>query len=118
MKVINYAANEITKFDEDYRKKLQGLDSSILWKVGRDLTFFTKIKDGIITSGEGEIDNPTIAIDIRDIREALKMLTGQVEFTDMAKKAKIAGDAQKVQQNLFILDTVKNYLGDLTGGGT
>jgi hypothetical protein len=85
--------------------------------VGRDLTFYTEVKDGRISSGEGERENASLAIEIGDVSEALKMLTGRVEFADMIKIAKISGDAQKLQQNLFILETVKDYLGDIVGGG-
>ncbi len=117
MKVINFAANEIAKFDDVYKKKLEGLDTIIIWKVGTDLTFFTEIKEGRLTSGEGEKEGASLVIQIGTTSEALKILTGQVEFIDIPKKAKIAGDALKLQQNIFILETVKEYLGDLIGGG-
>jgi len=116
MKTINYAANEIAKFDENYKNQLKEIDSIIIWKIGRDLTLHTQIKDGEITSGEGEIDNASIAIEIGSTTEALEMLTGKSEIADLVKKAKVAGDAEEIQQNLFILEKVKDYLGDLVGG--
>ena len=115
MKAINYAANEIAKFDDEYKKKLQGIESIIIWKMGRNLTFYTEIWDGKIMSGEGEKENASLAIEIDDIKRALKMLTGQVDFADMIKIAKISGDSQKIQQNVFILEAVKEYLGDIIG---
>ena len=115
MKAINYAANEIAKFDDEYKKKLQGIESIIIWKVGRNLTFYTEIKDGKIMIGEGEKENASFAIEMNDIKMALKMLTGQMGFADMTKIARISGDSQKLQESIFILEAVKDYLGDIIG---
>ncbi|MGQ4873104.1 MAG: hypothetical protein ACP6IY_03425 [Promethearchaeia archaeon] len=114
MKVITYAANEIAKFNEDYRKKLEGLSDIIEWKVGKDLNFYTEIKDGKISSGEGIKQNPTLTFEINDLDLALKLLTGRENFENLGEKAKIIGDEKKREKFSFILDTIKEYLGDLT----
>ncbi|GAI40552.1 unnamed protein product, partial [marine sediment metagenome] len=53
MNMINYAAKEIAKFDDDYKDKLKGLNELIAWKVGDDISFYTEIKDGDINGSEG-----------------------------------------------------------------
>jgi len=115
MNMINYAAKEIAKFDDDYKDKLKGLNELIAWKVGDDISFYTEIKDGDINGSEGtEPINPTITFEISDAEVALKILTGKQDFNKMGDKVKISGDIKKAEGLNFILDTVKEYLGDLT----
>lgn len=115
MNTINYAAKEIAKFDDDYRDKLKGLNELIAWKVGDDISFYTEIKDGDINGSEGTAPtNPTITFDINDAKVTLKILTGKQDFKEMGDKVKISGDIKKAEGLNFILDTVKEYLGDLT----
>lgn len=115
MNMINYAAKEIAKFDDDYKDKLKGLNELIAWKVGDDISFYTEIKDGDINGSEGTAPtNPTITFEISDAEVALKTLTGKQDINEMGDKIKILGDIGKAEQLNFILDTVKEYLGDLT----
>ncbi len=115
MNMINYAAKEIAKFDDDYKDKLKGLNELIAWKVGDDISFYTEIKDGDINGSEGTAPtNPTITFEISDAEVALKTLTGKQDFNEMGDKVKISGDIKKAEGLNFILDTVKEYLGDLT----
>ncbi len=115
MSLINYAAKEIAKFDDDYKDRLKGLNELIAWKVGDDISFYTEIKDGDINGSEGTAPtNPTITIEISDAEVALKILTGKQDFNEMGDKVKISGDIKKAEGLNFILDTVKEYLGDLT----
>ncbi len=115
MNMINYAAKEIAKFDDDYKDKLKGLNELIAWKVGDDISFYTEIKDGDINGSEGTAPiNPTITFEISDAEVAIKILTGKQDFNKMGDKVKISGDIKKAEGLNFILDTVKEYLGDLT----
>lgn len=115
MNMINYASKEIAKFDDDYKDKLKGLNELIAWKVGDDISFYTEIKDGDINGSEGTAPiNPTITFEISDAEVALKILTGKQDFNEMGDKVKISGDIKKAEGLNFILDTVKEYLGDLT----
>ena len=114
MNMINYAAKEIAKFDDDYKDKLKGLNELIAWKVGDDISFYTEIKDGDINGSEGTAPtNPTLTFEISDAEVALKTLTGKQDFKEMGDKVKISGDIKKAEGLNFILDTVKEYLGDL-----
>lgn len=114
MNMINYAAKEIAKFDDDYKDKLKGLNESIAWKVGDDISFYTEIKNGVISGSEGTAPtNPTLTFEISDAEVALKTLTGRQDINEMGDKIKILGDIGKAEQLNFILDTVKEYLGDL-----
>jgi len=115
MNMINYASKEIAKFDDDYKDKLKGLNELIAWKVGDDISFYTEIKDGDINGSEGTAPiNPTITFEISDAEVALKILTGKQDFNEMGDKVKISGDIKKAEGLNFILDTVKEYLGDIT----
>jgi len=114
MNMINYAAKEIAKFDDDYKDRLKGLNELIAWKVGDDISFYTEIKDGVISGSEGTAPtNPTLTFKISDAEVALNMLTGRQDINEMRDKIKISGDIGKAEQLNFILDTVKGYLGDL-----
>ena len=115
MNTINYAAKEIAKFDYDYKDKLKGLNELIAWKVGDNISFYTEIKDGDINGSEGTASiNPTITFEISDIEVALKIFTGKQDILELGDKVKISGDIKKIEGLNYILDTVKEYIGDLT----
>ncbi len=115
MSLINYAAKEIAKFDDDYKDRLKGLNELIAWKVGDDISFYTEIKNGDINGSEGTAPtNSTLTFEISDAEVALKILTGRQDINEMGDKIKILGDIGKAEGLNFILDTVKEYLGDLT----
>ena len=115
MNTINYAAKEIAKFDYDYKDKLKGLNELIAWKVGDNISFYTEIKDGDINGSEGTASiNPTITFEISDVEVALKIFTGKQDILELGDKVKISGDIKKIEGLNYILDTVKEYIGDLT----
>ena len=115
--MINYAAGQLAKFDNDFISKLKGLDEIIQWKIGEDIAYYTEIKDGSIRREDGIASNPSVTFEISDISEALNLLTGRADITKMLDKIKMSGDAAKIQQLSFIMETVGNYMEGLTGGG-
>ena len=112
--IMNYASSQITKFDNEFKSKLKGLEETILWKVGDDISYYTEIKNDTIKGSEGDSDNPTLTFEISDVETALNLFTGKIEIVDSMDKIKIIGNAEKVQKLNFILDTVKEYIGDLS----
>jgi alkyl sulfatase BDS1-like metallo-beta-lactamase superfamily hydrolase len=107
MNIMNYASAEITKFDNEFKSKLKGLEETILWKVGDDISYYTEIKNDTIKGEEGKSDNPTLTFEISDVETALNLFTGKIDIADSMDKIKIVGNAEKVQKLNFILDTVK-----------
>ncbi|TFF86495.1 MAG: hypothetical protein EU551_01345 [Promethearchaeota archaeon] len=114
MNIMNYASGEITKFDNDFKSRLKGLEETIVWKVGDDISFHTEIKNDTIKGSEGDSENPTLTFEISDVKTALNLFTGKIDIVDSMDKIKIIGNAEKVQKLNFILDTVKEYIGDLS----
>ncbi len=112
--MIGYAAGEITKFDEDFKNKLEGFEDVIQWKVGDDITYYTIIKNKTITSGDGIAANPTITLEIEDVSEALNVLIGKSDMSALIGKINIiGGDPQKLLTFSFIMNTVREYLEDI-----
>ena len=113
MHVINYAANERLKFDNEYKNKISNLNENIQWKRD-DIEYQTEIKDGVITGAEGSHSNPTIAFEMNDLATALELLTGKIALDKVFDKVKISGDGTRIQNLVFVLDTVRDYIGDMT----
>ena len=112
--MINYAAGEIAKFDEDFKNQLTGIDEVIQWKVGDDIAYYSEIKDGDFIIGDGLASSPTITLEIEDVSEALNVLTGKVDLNALIGKIDISGgDPQKLLQLSFVMQTVREYLEDL-----
>jgi len=112
--MIGYAAAEITKFDEDFKNKLEGYEEVIQWKIGDDIAYYTTIKDKTITSGDGIAANPTITLEIDDVSEALNVLIGKSDMSALIGKINIiGGDPQKLLTFSLIMQTVREYLEDL-----
>ena len=118
MGAIGYASGELAKLEESFKAKLAGIDTVIQWKVG-DITSYTVVKDQTITSVMDAVhDSPTYSISIDDPDVALEMFQGKIEIEKAiaAGKIKIEGDAAAIQKQMFILEDLAGYLGDLTGG--
>lgn len=113
MSMINYATELISTFDEDFQSRLKNQKEKILWKIGEDISFHTIIDNGTIKGAEGTIENPTISFEINDVYTALDLLTRTKAIEEMINEIKIVGDAEKILQLNFILDTVSTYLEDL-----
>lgn len=113
MSMINYATMLISEFDKDFQNKLRDHDERILWKIGEDIAFHTIIESGKITGSEGEINDPTIIFKINDVDVALDFLTRTKGIEDVMNYIQISGDAGKIIQLRFILETVSHYMEDL-----
>ncbi|MHA1265464.1 MAG: SCP2 sterol-binding domain-containing protein [Candidatus Helarchaeota archaeon] len=118
MGAIAYASGQLAEMDTSFREKLKGLDSVIQWKVG-DLSSYTVVKDQTITSDFGEHNSPSYVITIKDFETALELFQGKIDVPKAITEGKIEiqGDASAVQDQMFILEDLRAYLGDLTGGG-
>lgn len=115
LSTINYALEQIAKFDDDFISKLKGLNEVIQWKVEEDISFYSEIKNGEIKGFEGTSANPSLTFEIIDVKSALNLLTGRLEIGELGDKIKLTGDIGKAGQLSFIMDTVKNYIGGLAG---
>jgi hypothetical protein len=115
--MLNYAASQIAKFNSDFKNKLKGLNEIIQWKIGEDIAYCTEIYDENIRGFEGETANPSITFEISDVSGALNLLTGRADISALTGKIKISGDASKIQQLSFIMETVREYMEDLSVGG-
>ena len=113
--MIGYATEELAKFDEEFKSKLKGINEVTQWKIGDDIAFYSEIKDGNIKSFEGIASNPTITFEIEDVSKALKLLTGSINVTDIAKEMKISGEASLIQKLSFIMETVAEYMEGIRG---
>ena len=119
MGAIGYASGQLAEMEESFKQKLAGIDSVIQWKVD-DLTSYTIVKDQKITSVMDAVhDNPTFVITIKDLDTALDMFQGRIETVQAITdgKIEIQGDAEAMQKQMFILEDLAEYLGDLAGGG-
>ena len=112
-KMITYGVSELAKFDDNVRSKLKGMNEVLQWKIGDDIAFYTEIKNENVTGSEGIASNPSLTIEIGDVTEALNLLTGKKDITEIARIAKLIGDASKFQQLTSILLTIRDYLSDL-----
>jgi hypothetical protein len=113
--MISYAAGEIAKFDEEFKNKLKGLDEVIQWKIGDDINTYTKIKDQSIKGFDGISENATVIFEIENVSDALRLLTGQIDASELLKIIKFS-DANKAAQLSFITETVASYAEGLGGG--
>ena len=115
--MIAYASDQISQFDDEFKSKLQGLDEIIQWKIGDDIANYTQIKDSKITFVEGTASNPSLTFEIPNVSDALKMLTGQIDQSEFGNIMTIKGDAAKLQELSFIMETVGKYSEGMAGGG-
>ena len=118
--MIGYGTEQLAIIDDEFKGKLKGLNEVIQWKIGDDIAYYTEIKDETIKSNDGTASNPTMTFEVPDVSDALALFTQRGDM-DIAKiissgKLKISGDAAKVQQLGFILDTVGKYMEGLGGG--
>ena len=111
--MINYATEEILKFDDEFKNKLEGVSEVVQWKIGNDIAYYTEIKEKNIKGYDGIATNPTITFEISSEESALKVLTGKIDMAKLGKEIKISGDASKIQKLAIVMDTVRNYIGDL-----
>ncbi|MFX0186380.1 MAG: SCP2 sterol-binding domain-containing protein [Candidatus Hodarchaeota archaeon] len=114
--MIGYATEQLAIHDEGFKNKLKGLNEVIQWKIGDDIAYYTEIKDESIKANDGISPNPTITFEIEDVSKALSLLTGKIDVAGIAGDMKISGDAAKIQQLGFILETVAEYMEGLRGG--
>jgi putative sterol carrier protein len=119
MGAIAYASGQLAEMEDSFKQKLAGIDTVIQWKVG-DIKSYTVVKDQKIDSKmEAEHDSPTYTITIDDLDTALEMFQGKLEGAKAIQdgKIKVEGDANTALKQMFILEDLAEYLGDLTGGG-
>lgn len=112
--MINYAAGQIAKFDNDFKDKLKGLNEVIQWKIGDDIAYYTEIKDQDIKGVDGTAPSPTLTFEISDIGVALKLLTAQADMGSLGDVVKVS-DPEKAQQLAFILEKVGEYSEGMQG---
>jgi hypothetical protein len=115
MAMTNYATKEVLKMDASFKKKIQGLNEKILWKVGDDISYLTTIKNGKVEGDFITADDATLVFEISDATAALKVLSG-AEVGDFAKNVKVS-DMKKATQLAFMTTTVGEYLKDLRAKG-
>ena len=121
MGAIQYAAAQLAELDEGFKKKLTGIDTVIQWKVEPDgPNSYTVVKDSKI---KGKMDavheNPNFTITLTSVDAALDLFRAKLEVQKAIEegKIKIDGDMQKAMNQMFILEDLAEYLGDLTSGG-
>ena len=105
--------------EDSFKQKLAGVDAVIQWKVA-DINSYTVVKDQKITSKMDAVhDNPTYTIKIKDLETALEMFQGKLEGAKAIQDGKLTveGDANMALQQMFIMEDLAEYLGDLVGGG-
>ncbi len=111
--MLSYATNQIMQIDDEFKEKMSTLNHTIQWKIGNDLNYYSEMKEGKSAMIEGETDNPTITFKVADAEVALKVLGGQAEIDKMDKDVEIIGEASKISELMFVLDTLRKYLGDM-----
>jgi len=112
--MISYVAGEIAKFDDDFKSKLAGIDEVLQWKIGDDIANYIVIKDQEIKGFDGIADNPTVTFTIENVGDALKMLTGQVDASELLNIVKFS-DPEKAAKLAFITETVAKYAEGMRG---
>lgn len=118
--MIGYATEQLAKIDEEFKGKLKGINEVIQWKIGDDIAYYTEIKDQTVKACDGTASNATMTFEVPNVSDALGLFTqsGDTDITKIisAGKLKITGDAAKVQQLGFILETVGQYMEGMGGG--
>ncbi|MFX1256540.1 MAG: SCP2 sterol-binding domain-containing protein [Promethearchaeota archaeon] len=115
--MIGYATEQLAIIDNAFKSKLKGINEVIQWKIGDDIAYYTEIKNESIKNVDGTASNPTITFEIDNVSEALNLLTGRTDISDLVNKIKVTGEASKVQQLAFLTETVREYMEGITGGG-
>lgn len=116
---IQYAASQLVDLDPEFKKMLAGIDSITQWKVAPSgPNSYTIVKNQKIESKMDAVHNkPTYTLVVKDLNTALDLFQAKID----AKKAltdgsvKVSGDAAKAQKEIFILEKLGQYLGDLRG---
>ncbi len=119
MGAIAYASGQLAEMEDSFKQKLAGIDAVIQWKVA-DINSYTIVKNQKIESKMDAIhDNPTYTITIKDLDTALELFQGRLEGAKAIQdgKLKVEGDANTALKQMFILEDLSAYLGDLAGGG-
>ncbi len=121
MGAIQYAASQLAELDESFRQKLSGIDSVTQWRVKPDgPTSYTIIKNSKIEyKMDATHENPTYTITCNDLDVALDIFQGRLDPNEALNqgKIKIEGDAAKAQKEMFILETLGEYLADIQRRG-
>lgn len=112
--LMSYTSGQIAKMDDEFKSKLAGLDEVLQWKIGDDIALYTVIKDQEITGFDGIADNPTLTFTIEDVKDALRMLTGQVDASELPNVLKMS-DPVKAGELNFITETYAKYAEGLRG---
>lgn len=119
MGAIQYATGQLAELDEDFRQKLEGIDTVIQWKVEPDgPNSYTVVKDSKIDFVMDEIhENPTFTFSC-DLDTALELFQGKVNANAALEegKVKVDGPVDEAQKNIFILETLAEYLSGISGG--
>ena len=120
MGAIQYAAAQLVELDESFKKKLASIDSVTQWKIEPDgPNSYTIVKNQKIEYKMDAIhDNPTYTLSC-DLDTALELFQGKLDTNEAisSSKIKIDGDLEKAQKETFILETLGEYLSDISGGG-
>ena len=117
MGAMAYASGQLAELEDSFKQKLAGVDAVIQWKVA-DINSYTVVKDQkIISKMDAVHDNPTYTITIKDLDTALEMFQGKLEGAKAIQDGKLTveGDANMALQQMFIMEDLAEYLGDLTG---
>ena len=120
MGAIQYAAEQLSELDDTFKQKLAGIDSITQWKVEPNgPNSYTIVKDLKIKSKMYAIhDNPTYTFILKDLDVALDIFQGKIDAMKaiVEGKIKIVGEMINAQKEMFILETLSEYLSDLTRG--
>jgi len=118
MGAIQYAASQLITLDPEFKKKLAGIDSVTQWKVEpKGPNSYTIVKNQKIESKMDAVHNkPTYTLIIKDLDTALNLFQAKIDANKAIGSAiKVIGDAAKAQKEMFILEALGKYLGDLRG---
>jgi putative sterol carrier protein len=120
MGAIQYAAVQLAELDDSFKQKLAGIDSVTQWKIEPSgPNSYTIVKDRKVEYKMDAIhDNPTYTLSC-DLDTALELFQGKLDANNalVEGKVKIDGDLEKAQKETFILETLGEYLSDISGGG-
>lgn len=119
MGAIQYAASQLVGLDPEFKKKLAGIDSVTQWKVEpKGPNSYTIVKNQKIESKMDAVHNkPTYTLVIKDLDTALDIFQAKIDANKALTDGsiKVSGDAAKAQKEMFILEMLGKYLGDLRG---